>query len=119
MTTPKARYAVYNPHQKPIDALPAIYGLNNGGGPSILHAVAVAEDGTVLGSHRCTHECFMPHDLGVLEGTRLDRHENSYQKHYPDGYRMEFVCRDEVPGHKALQKAIALNREAHNTEDQQ
>jgi hypothetical protein len=37
----------------------------------------------------------MPADLGILEGTRPDRHEE-FKAHYPDGYRMEFVGYEEA-----------------------
>jgi hypothetical protein len=33
-------------------------------------ALALADDGTCLGLHWCSHECYAPHDLGVIEGTR-------------------------------------------------
>lgn len=33
------------------------------------------------------------------------------QKHYPDGYRMEFVPSDEIKTHELLQKAFKLNQE--------
>jgi len=87
-------YAVYNPHGKPVDQLPAIYGFNNGGSPGLFSGVLIAEDGTGLGGHVCSHEWFMPGDLGVLEGSRSDRHEG-FRQHYPDGYRMEFVRYDD------------------------
>jgi len=98
-------WAVYNPHDKPIDALPVIYGFNNGGGPGWMSACLIAEDGTPLGGHCCSHEGYMPADLGVLEGSRPDRHEY-FRKHYPDGYRMEFVSGSEVKGHEKLMAAI-------------
>ena len=84
------KIAVYNPHNKPVDELPIIYGFNNGGEPGWMHGDLMAEDGTSLGSHICTSVGYMPHDLGVLEGSRPDRHED-FKKHYPDGYRMQFV----------------------------
>jgi len=40
-----------------------------------------------------------------------DRHENDYQKHYPDGYRMEFVSSNEVKDHVALNEAFRLSNE--------
>ncbi len=101
-------YAVYNPHNKPVEELPVIYGFNNGGNSIFLSAVAMAEDGTELGGHACSSESYMRHDLGILEGTRKDRHENDYQKHYPDGYRMDFVSYDDVENHPSLMKAIEL-----------
>jgi hypothetical protein len=43
----------------------------------------MAEDGTVLGSHLCSHWGYMRHDLH----DRVDRKE-ACEKHYPDGYRL-------------------------------
>ncbi len=83
-------WAVFNPHDLPVDDLPWIYGFNNGGSDSWFDATLLAQDGACLGSHICSHESYMPHDLGILEGSRPDRHE-TFQKHYPGGYRMAFV----------------------------
>lgn len=103
-------YAVFNPHNKPLEDLPVIYGFNNGGSPGWWAAVAIAEDGHALGSHLCSDEGFMYHDLGIVEGSRPDRHENDYRAHYPDGYRMDFVSHADVPGHAALQLAFQRNK---------
>lgn len=108
------RLAIHNPHSKPIEDLPVIYGFNNGGSSSFLHAVLLAEDGTPLGGHACSSEGYMPADLGILEGTRPDRHEG-FQRHYPDGYRMEFVGYKEIDGHAGLMKTIE-SAEKRNTE---
>lgn len=105
-------WAVFNPHNKALEELPVIYGFNNGGGGSFWSAQLMAEDGGFLGGHCCSHECYMPADLGVLENTRPDRHE-TFQKHYPEGYRMEFVSYDDVPAHTALNNAFALNKEKY------
>lgn len=98
-------YVVFNPHNKPLSELPIIYGWNNGGEPGWYQAVAMSEDGNCLGSHICSSEDYMLHDLGILEGTRLDRHEGSYKKHYPNGYRMNFV----QWGHPGLAAAMQEN----------
>ena len=103
-------YAIYNPHDKPVDDLPLIYGFNNGGGGDLWHAQLLAQDGTALGNHICSHEGFMPGDLGLVPGSRPDRHE-TFQKHYPDGYRMDFVSYDDVPSHVGLKEAFRLNKE--------
>ena len=103
------RTAVFNPHEKPLTELPVIYGFANSNRPGFMDAVLLAEDGTYLGGHLCSSEAYMPADLGVLEGTRSDRHENDFQKHYPDGYRMEFVSYDDVPDHDALNVAFKLS----------
>lgn len=103
---------VYSPHNKPLADLPTIYGFNNGGSYGWMHGVILAEDGTGLGGHTCSEECYMPHDLGCLEGSRPDRHEE-FRAHYPDGYRMEFVGEDLVRArtHDGLMRAYALNQE--------
>lgn len=100
--------AVHNPKAKPETELPVIYGFNNGGEPGWMRAALIAEDGTLLGGHLCSNERFMPGDLGILEGCREDRHEG-FRKHYPDGYRMEFVGYDAVEGHAGLQEALRRN----------
>ncbi len=100
-------YTVFNPHNKPIGELPVIYGFNNGGPHCWEEARLVAEDGTFLGTHICSSEAYMPYDLGVLEGSRLDRQE-TFRKHYPNGYRMEFIGYDEVSGHKGINAALKL-----------
>lgn len=110
------RYAMHNPHGKPLDELPVIYAFSNvkGGGDGICYAMA--QDGTVLGSHWCSNEGYAPHDLGVSEGSRPDRHEH-YRQHYPDGYRMDFVRSPDVLTHEGLQLAWKLNREQPDEPD--
>jgi hypothetical protein len=103
-------YAVFNPHNKPLDELPFIFGFNNGGSPGWYHACLIAEDGMGLGGHCCSHEGCMRHDLGIYEGTRPDRHE-SFRKHYPDGYRMTFIPMDKVKTCEPLLRAYKLNQE--------
>lgn len=104
------RWAIYNPHNKPADELPIIYGFNNGGSPGWYSAVLIAADGTCLGGHCCSAEGYMEHDLGILEGTRPDRHE-TFREHYPGGYRMEFVGGDAVRTHEGLLEAYRLNQQ--------
>lgn len=106
------KLAHYNPHDKPIEELPIIFGFNNGGKYGWYSGVLLAEDGTPLGGHICSHEGYMPSDLGVLEGTRPDRHE-TFREHYPDGYRMQFVSFDDVKGNAKLCAAIK-KAEAHD-----
>lgn len=88
---------------------PKIYCFSNvrGGGDGL--AYALAEDGTVLGSHWCSNEFYVSQDLGVLDGCREDRHEH-YAKHYPDGYEMEFVPARDVLTHPGLSEAFRLNQ---------
>ena len=102
--------AIFNPENKPVNELPVIYGFNNGGQEGWMSAVLIAEDGTVLGGHLCSSEAYMPADLGILEGTRPDRHD-TFRVHYPEGYRMEFVRYDDIKNHEALNAAFKLNEE--------
>ncbi len=104
------RYAIYNPLDKPVQDLPYIYGFNNGGDDRWLSGVLIAEDGTKLGGHICSHEFYMEHDLGILEGSMPGRHEE-FKKHYPDGYRMEFVSSNDIKNHEQLMKAISIAKE--------
>lgn len=103
-------YAVFNPHGKPLDDLPVIYGFNNGGSRGWLNGVLLAESGHCLGGHICSAEGYMLHDLGVLEGSRPDRHE-TFREHYPDGYRMDFVPASEVKAHIGLDAAYQRNQQ--------
>ena len=102
-------YAVHNPSDKPLEDLPVIYGFNNGGSSGWLWAQLIAEDGHALGSHICSAEGYMPHDLGVVESSRPDRHE-TFAQHYPDGYRMDFVSYSDVPAHVGLNEALERNK---------
>jgi len=110
-------WAVYNPEGKREEELPIIFGFNNGGQHGWMSAALIAEDGTGLGGHCCTCEGYMPHDLGVLNGARPDRHE-TFRKHYPDGYRMEFVGYNSVQGHAKLTAAIAINNAKAGSESE-
>lgn len=103
------KYAIYNPHGKPIEDLPVIYGFNNGGNPGMYEACLLSEDGTFLGNHLCSAEGYMPFDLGVSEGSRPDRHE-TFRKHYPDGYRMDFIPLKDAPTHAELDVAYQRNQ---------
>lgn len=102
------RYASYNPHNKPLSELPVIWGFNNGGSPRCYSGVLLADSGHCLGSHICSNESYMPHDLGIIEGSRPDRHE-TFKKHYPDGYRMDFVGEADVMTHPGIEAAVQAN----------
>ena len=106
--------AVHNPHDKPVDELPVIFGFNNGGPAGWLSAQLIAEDGTTLGSHCCSDEGYMPSDLGILEGTRPDRHEE-FRRHYPDGYRMRFVGANDIDNCAPLLAAFEKHYELAKT----
>jgi len=101
---------VFNPQNVAVEGLPAIYAFSNvRDGDGV--AYAMAADGTVLGSHWCSADGYVPHDLAVLAGCREDRHE-TYRAHYPNGYRMEHVPLRDVRTHAGLREAWRLNQEA-------
>ncbi len=116
----KSKYAVYNPHGKPVEELPVIFGFNNGGyqyaGSGFYTGVLLAQDGTFLGDHVCSNESFMYKDLGILEGTREDRHA-TFRQHYPDGYRMDFVPYEDILQHVQLMAAFKLNQQRKAEEE--
>lgn len=98
---------IHNPKNIPADDLPIIYGYNDGGHGPFLSARLIAQDGERLGGHGCSHEGFMRGDLGIDAGSRPDRHEE-FRKHYPGGYRMEFVGLSQVSEHEGLRRALHL-----------
>ena len=81
------------------ESLPAVYLFSNtrsGDGP----AYSMAEDGTVLGSHWCSHRGYMRHDLH-------DRAERlaMTRAHYPDGYRLVVLMGEgEVPPPEVMER---------------
>ena len=102
-------YAIYNPRGETVEELPVIYGFNNGGSVGWFSGVLLSEDGEELGGHVCSHELYMPGDLGILEGSRPDRHE-MFREKYPGGYRMDFVGYDDVCSHEGLEKAFDAHK---------
>jgi hypothetical protein len=97
--------AIFNPKKLPVEKLPVIFGYNAGGRAGWDNGRLIAEDGVRLGEHYCSSEEYMKGDLGILEGFGMDKHRD-FQKHYPDGYRMEFVSYEDVMTHERLQDAI-------------
>jgi hypothetical protein len=104
------KVAIFYPNGASIESLPVIYGFNNGGNPGWMEAVLLSQDGKCLGGHLCSSEAYMPHDLGILEGTRPDRHE-TFRAHYPSGYRMEFVGYGAIANHAGLQAAFKAHED--------
>lgn len=109
----------FNPHNKPVEDLPTIWCFNNGGSPGFFDAVALAENGDVLGGHLCSHEGFIPGDLGAHVGHRLDRHENQYSKCYPDGYKMHFIPSSELENHQGINDACKKHQEKYGEKSDQ
>lgn len=104
--------AVYNPHGKSVGYLPVIWGFINGNSRLGCEAALLAEDGTWLGGHLCSSPAYASHDLGLLEGSRPDRHE-TFRAHYPDGYRMsELIQHADALTHAGLHAAYARGEAA-------
>ncbi len=100
--------AHFNPNGLAIEELPIIYGFENGGWDERnREGILLAEDGTFLGSHICSSESFMLSDLGIVEGTREDRHE-TFKEHYPNGYVMKFVWKHERHEGCKVDEVVAL-----------
>lgn len=91
-----------------------IFCFNNGGGAGFLSAIAIAEDGTCLAQHCCSHEAYMAHDLGITSNWK---HEH-YNEHYGAGnWELEWV--EDPKEHAGLTEAFRLNqlqRPAEETE---
>ena len=98
---------IFNPNDKPVEELPVVIGFCNGGQLGWMEAVSIAQDGTVLGGHICSSEAYMPHDLGLVENANPTRQEE-YRKHYPDGFRCEFVPHAKAKDHVGLHAAMQL-----------
>lgn len=92
-----------------------IYAFPNGGNPGFIHAVAIADDGNCLAGHCCSHDGFVPHDLGVTSTWKHD----TYNAHFGEGnWEIEFVPYDQVESHEGLQAAFALNKKLAEEEEQ-
>lgn len=83
-----------------------IYCINNGGSKDCggwWNALAIADDGHILAQHICSHESFMPHDLGI---TSTWKHEN-YNAHFGENnWELEWVSDPEK--HEGFLKAVKL-----------
>lgn len=85
---------------------PKIFAFSNTVNGGDGEALAMAEDGTVLGWHLCSSEAWVSHDLGVT--TRF--HHDEYKAHYPNGFEMEFIEAADIDSHAGLQAASVLNK---------
>lgn len=69
---------------------------------------ALAEDGKGLAMHLSSNVGFAKHDLGLTS----DWKHSYYDKHYPDGYDLEWIDEADLDGHEAFQAARTLNHAA-------
>lgn len=84
-----------------------IYAFNNGGSPGFMSAIAIGDDGKIVGQHCCSHEVFMQHDLGVIGNWKHDGYDAAYGA---GNWSIEWVSSDHIDGHAALQAAFELNK---------
>ncbi len=72
--------------------------------PNDVMGYALAEDGTALASHLCSHKGYAMSDMGWTSKAKHD----IYTKFYPDGFELEWV--DEPENHSGWLAAIKLNK---------
>ncbi len=72
--------------------------------PGDVIGYALAEDGTALASHLSSGKFWSKHDMGLTGDWKHD----TYAKHYPDGYELEWVGDPET--HKGWLAAFKLNK---------
>lgn len=75
------------------ESKPTIYGFLNGGSHEWWNVIAIAEDGTELAAHTCSSSAYFKHDLGFDDSNW--KHDK-YDAHYPDGWKLEWVERDDI-----------------------
>ena len=68
--------------------------------------VAIAEDGTCLAGHVCSNHGWAWNDMGFTSDWKRDR----YDKHYPDGWELEWVENTNLETHAGIQLAFERNR---------
>lgn len=88
------------------DKKPKVFVFCSSCAPGWHYAVAIAEDGTCLADHLCSHHGYIAHDMGISEeGWKRDL----YAAHYPDGFDVEWVPNPRSGQHAGLDAAYALN----------
>lgn len=89
---------------------PVIYCFINGGaGTDLVRSIALAEDGTLLAHHISSSDEWARGDCGYLDTSMGRVKRGAFAKHYPEGYRLEWV--DRPREHDRLAAATARNRE--------
>jgi hypothetical protein len=85
-----------------------IFVFVNGGAPGFLNVMSIGDDGQVCANHICSHEGFIPHDMGFTSDWKHDH----YNRYYPDGWELEFVPTSQVSArsHEGLESAYAKNQ---------
>lgn len=95
-------YLVHNPHGKPVEELPIIYGaavadlkdLGVGG-------KTITQEGMFLANWLSSNEEFLKSDLGIVEGGKASM-KVLFDRVYPDGYRTEYVSLKDHDTHPVI-----------------
>jgi len=87
--------------------LPKIYVWCNSCQPQWHHAMAMAEDGTHLASHICSHHGFIPGDVGINPGGWK---RDLYEAHYPGGFEVVWIEDARTGKCPGLDHAYELNQ---------
>ncbi len=95
---------------------PKIFVFCQGCQPGWHYHTALAEDGTAIAGHVCSHHGFAMHDMGVDEnGWKRDL----YAKHYPDGFEVVYVelnNASKLADYPELAEAFRRNKEKNPDE---
>ncbi len=75
---------------------------------------ALAEDGKCLASHLSSDEWYSRHDMGLTS----DWKHSLYEKHYPDGYLLEWIDEKDLDNHEGFREAFALNKKLEEESNQ-
>jgi hypothetical protein len=86
---------------------PKIFAFINGGGGDMLFPSAISEDGFGLAGHCSSSIGWAKHDMGIGS----DWQHEKYNKHYPNGWELEWV--DKPLDHAGVMKAVALLNARH------
>ena len=79
----------------------------------LVYACAIAEDGTGLAAHMCSHRGWIPHDMGITSNWK---HE-VYDKHYPNGYEL-ILCEGQIEKGKYPELDDAFTKSKMFTNDE-
>lgn len=96
---------IYNPDNRPEDELPIIFGYISGGRRGHYEGILISDFGWTLYSTVSASEGFVPYDLGIYKGSRPALHDR-IKRHFPSGYRMEYIGRSDVKTHEGLSRAL-------------
>lgn len=118
------------------EALPRIYVFDNTNQHEWHHGIAIAEDGVCVAQHCSSTLWFCMTDMGMpIDATAAVVNEHArdddttqdyrefkvtpfsyfkhdlYKKHYPNGYILEWIPRDQIESHEGLTAAYKKNQE--------